>query len=754
MIRHILITEPILIRLERGPAPDLFQSAAFKKLAQETKAYFAQPPSQRAQKRYDFGRVTGRFFPELRRRLRERFPPKCAYCESLVELPDIDNFRPKRGASNLDGHVDDDCYWWLVFEWTNYLPACQTCNRMKGGRFPIKGRRAKPGAVGRALARERRLLLDPCEDDPTTSLLFLHDGRVAGKDERGEVTIDILSLNRSMLVEARSKELSLLEAQLRWVELANFRPEALADLQRMMAADVPFAAMKRQFVKAWAQDRPRHDSVLPEELAPYLEYRSALDDVETAAGADDEALLAASTHLDEHIRQHETYTLDADTISEDFYRNARFIEQIELTNIRAIKRLTLQPAFSEGGSGSWLMLLGENGAGKSTVLQAIACALIGQRGVDNLELKASSFLRRGCARGEVRVRVSGLSAPITLTVKRGSERITVDPPEPKLMILGYGATRLLAGTAPADDGRTHFKVRNLFDPHAPLSDGKPWLHEAPRGEFNRYVRSLSALLPRQDAATFSRRAGVIYVATPGSRNSLNDLSSGYQAVLALALDIMSVMRRGWDDMNGAEGVVLIDEIDAHLHPRWKMKIVPLLRQLFPRMQFIATSHEPLTLRSLESAEVAVLRRASGGEVFAVNGRQAEIPSPKYMRTDQLLTSELFGLHSTDDPAVDAMFEAYYDLLAKRPQGKEDKKKLARLKEDLADKRQMGTTPRERIVLEAADAFLAEREAEKAAQPAAQRIAALKTLQSLWADLNTRKRGTAAAPAKRTRKGTA
>jgi uncharacterized protein (TIGR02646 family) len=709
---------------------------------------------KRAQNRYDFSKVTSRFFPELRRHLQEQFPAKCAYCESFVEVPDIENFRPKLNATNLDGHVDDDCYWWLVFEWSNYLPACRQCNIMKGTRFPIKGARAKPGAVGPILEREGRLLLDPCEDNPEEILLFLKDGRVTSEDERGKVTIDVLNLNRATLIEARSRELKQLQLQLRLVEHEKFSPKALEHLRTIMHGSEQFTAMKRQYIKAWASARSHRDTSRFADFASFLEHRSALDAVEESAAAGEDTLLAASTHLDEHIKRHETYTLDADTISEDFYRHARFIERIDLTNIRAFKRLTLQPAFSTNESGSWLMLLGENGAGKSTVLQAIACALIGQRGVDSLELKASSFLRRGCARGEVRVQVSGLSAPITLTLKRGSDRIMVDPPEPKLMILGYGATRLLAGAPQPEDGRTHFKVRNLFDPHAPLSDGRPWLHDASRGAFNRHVRSLSALLPRQDAVKFSRRAGVIYVETPGSRNSLSDLSSGYQAVLALALDIMSVMRRGWDDMNGAEGVVLIDEVDAHLHPRWKMKIVPLLRQLFPRVQFIATSHEPLTLRSLDSAEVTVLSRSSDGEVFAMTGDDAEIPSPKFMRIEQLLTSELFGLHSTEDPIVEAMFEEYYDLLSKRSLGPDDRKKLAQLKKDLADKRQMGTTPRERIVLQAADEFLARRKVEKAAQPPEKRDAALKTLKTLWGNLNTQKRGPASTPTKRTRKGTA
>jgi uncharacterized protein (TIGR02646 family) len=745
-----------VIKLDRGPAPRQFHSPHFKKYADEARHFFSQPRSIRAQRRFDFTRITSKFFPEIRRHLQEQFWSKCAYCESRVERVDVENFRPKTRATNLDRRVDDDCYWWLVFEWTNYLPACRQCNTMKGSRFPIKGRRAEPEDVGPALDAERPLLLDPCADDPTEVLIFLGDGRVTSEDERGKVTIDVLDLNRSTLVEARHRELRILEGQLLLAEDEQFSTSALNNLKTMTTDQEPFAAMKRQLVKTWAADQIKRDGSLGWALSAFVSHRSVLDGIRDPSARSADFLLAAAAHLDERIQQRDTYSVDADTLSEDFYRNAHFIEKVELTNIRAIKQLTLHPEFGDNGAGSWLMLLGENGAGKSTVLQAIACALIGQQGVDSLGLKASAFLRRGCTRGQVRVEVTGLSTPITLTLKRGSDRITIDPPEPKLMVLGYGATRVMAGSAQPEDGRRHFKVRNLFDPYARLSDGKPWLHQASRAEFNRHVRSLSTLLPQHDTATFSRRGGEIYVDSPGSRSSLNALSSGYQAVLALALDVMSVMRNVWDDMDSAEGVVLIDEVDAHLHPRWKMKIVPLLRQLFPRVQFIATSHEPLTLRSLDATEVTVLRRAADGEVFAVNARDAELTSPRYLRVDQLLTSELFGLHSTDDPDVEAMFEEYYGLLAKHAPGRDDKKKIAQLKDDLADKRQMGTTQRERIVFEAADEFLARRQAEKEAQSLETRAAARRTLQALWADLNGNGDRTAATPAraKRTRKGAA
>ena len=245
---------------------------------------------------------------------------------------------------------------------------------------------------------------------------------------------------------------------------------------------------------------------------------------------------------------------------------------------------------------------------------------------------------------------------------------------------------------------------------------------------------MSALLPRADGAKFTRRAGRIYVETPGIKDTLDTLSSGYQAVLALALDIMSVMRLGWKDMASAEGIVLIDEVDAHLHPRWKMRIVQRLREVFPRMQFIATSHEPLTLRGLEREEVAVLKRALNGTVGAITSDSADFPSPKLMRVDQLLTSELFGLNSTEDLAIDTLFEEYYKLLAARTRTTAEDVRLDELRTQLEDGRQLGLTPRERLVFRAADAMIAQSKANFEALPEADKQAAEQHLQALWAEV--------------------
>ncbi|MFG6383574.1 MAG: AAA family ATPase, partial [Lachnospiraceae bacterium] len=82
----------------------------------------------------------------------------------------------------------------------------------------------------------------------------------------------------------------------------------------------------------------------------------------------------------------------------------------------------------------------------------------------------------------------------------------------------------------------------------------------------------------------------------------NTLSSGYQAVLDIVLDIIMRMQhqtqRSFDFH--LSGIVLIDEIETHLHLELQKNIIPLLTTIFPNIQFIMTSHSPFILNSLEN----------------------------------------------------------------------------------------------------------------------------------------------------------
>lgn len=722
-----------MIRLKRGPVPDILNSERANMLRKEAADFFSQPREQRRQKRFEFQKYAAQLNSDIRKALAECFPSKCAYCETPVEKPEIELFRPRQSASNLDGSVDDDCYWWLAHDWSNYLLACSPCNTLKGARFPVEGLRAGPYPTSLGLTEEERLLLDPCEDEPSSLLLFLEDGRVTSDDFQGSATIDVLGLNREALVHARRRDLVNLKRILSVQKIAFDSPYLVDDLlSAMITDDSPYAAMRRQFVATWAAEEAPAGPQTSKLLQQLQHHRGAVTG-SLVASLDD--LKLAAERLTNTTVGMESFSVLEERISNDFYRKSRFIEHFQLTNIRSCENVSLQTSLGAGGSGKWLVLLGENGTGKSTTLQALACALAGQDAVDDLDIKASDLLRSGCETGTVSVQLSSFSRPIVMTLKAANNSITIDPPEPKVMVLAYGATRLLTPHKNKALPRASVHIANLFNPLERLSNGRPWLYDTDDQEFDRIARALSALLPRPDGAQFFRYNNEIVVKSAGVIDTLEALSSGYQAVLALALDIMSVLRRGWQDAASAEGIVLIDEIDAHLHPRWKMRIIQRLREVFPRLQFIATSHEPLTLRGIERDEVAVLKRTLSGAVKVITAETDDLPSPRNMTVGQLLTSDFFGLNSAEDLEIDTLFEEYYRLLASRERTVADELRLEELREELESGRQLGLTERERLVFEAADAYIAERMARRQALPEQIKLGAQHRLQQIWATLD-------------------
>ena len=96
--------------------------------------------------------------------------------------------------------------------------------------------------------------------------------------------------------------------------------------------------------------------------------------------------------------------------------------------------------------------------------------------------------------------------------------------------------------------------------------------------------------------------------------ALDQLSGGYRIVLALAADLARRMAQGnphLADPLESEAVVLIDEVDLHLHPRWQQRVLVDLRRTFPNTQFIVSTHSPQVLTTVPPGQIVELRRDEG-----------------------------------------------------------------------------------------------------------------------------------------------
>ena len=702
-----------MIRIDRNriSVPSDLSSPQLEKHKQEMAEFYDTPPTERRQ--HDF-RFNMRFLQdEVKAALLELFHNKCAYCEVPIDIysaPLIDHFRPKTRAMDQEGKLSPEHYWWLAYEWFNLYPSCQLCNRAKGTRFPIRYKRAEAGTDFETLQREGALLLDPCSTSPDAipekHLIYKKNGQIAGGTEEGLTTIEVFDLNRSSLLQARKREYESLQDELE--KLGDFYKsgDLISDeeiINSLAGLDHPYAGMRRQFITQWLRSpTAKNLRYQAEQRQPGVISKSIdLPMMESVQYVTEQRETIAKFNAAKQIL--EEYDLTETVQVENYYKRLRLVEKITIYNFKVIRELTLDLTKSAGGRMPWFMLLGENGTGKSSVLQAVALALVGEKYRSTLPIKPADVLRHRCRSGYVEVCLSGATEPIKLEFFDDQDSFETNTPEPKILLLGYGATRLLSRDPEIIKGPKQItRAINLFDPRAPFINADEWLLALPRKQFDAVARSLKKLLLVKDEHLLKRERGQIKAYIYGNSVKLEDLSAGYQSILAMTVDIMAVMLDRWGAMEVAEGIVLIDEIGAHLHPRWKMRIIDNLRTVFPRVQFIVSTHHPLCLRGLEDDEVVVME-CINNRVIVVT----DLPPIKGMRVDQLLTSEHFGLNSTLDPEMEDKFDEYYALMAVRDRDAAEESKLQKLTEELEQYRGMGTTRSERIFFTAADKYLAQ-----------------------------------------------
>ena len=101
---------------------------------------------------------------------------------------------------------------------------------------------------------------------------------------------------------------------------------------------------------------------------------------------------------------------------------------------------------------------------------------------------------------------------------------------------------------------------------------------------------------------------------------LNTLSQGTQSIIQLLAHFLISLAEYYDFPENLEekpGILIVDEIDAHLHPSWQRQIIPTLTRHFPHLQIFCSTHSPLMLAGLKEGQVQLLRRDEAGEITAI-----------------------------------------------------------------------------------------------------------------------------------------
>ena len=440
-------------------------------------------------------------------------------------------------------------------------------------------------------------------------------------------------------------------------------------------------------------------------------------------------------------------------------RTAVYFSSLEIENVRCFgdsQRLNLTAA--DGRPARWTLILGNNGVGKTTLLQCLAwMRLLPEGGSESSKTTAGNdantlqFLVKGklnsalnfeenpildgllrlgsaprlvlnggfspggtlCSTSENPKKKSAppktveVRAQLDFNQKRHLLRFSGTTPrierdfegefhEP--LVVAYGANRQCGAKNLSNDDLDDAiasrlsGLTELYDVEQLLSDlyfsSKENGSRSPEAKYLRRLKgALSKILPGEhkpddiqihppDVLDLGKPSGVCLNSFSGLV-PMSALSLGYQTTLAWAADLAWRLVKHFPlsaNPLAEPAVVLIDEIDLHLHPLWQLRIIDDLSATFPGAQFIATAHSPLIVQVAESANLVLLRKRNR-DVEIVNDPEVV----RSWRVDQILASELFDVPRARDKQTERLFQRRDALVDKSSRSAAEEQELERLR---------------------------------------------------------------------------
>ena len=378
------------------------------------------------------------------------------------------------------------------------------------------------------------------------------------------------------------------------------------------------------------------------------------------------------------------------------------ITRIRLENIRGFRELDLQ--IPRRLTRRLTLIVGKNGTCKTTILRAIAIGLADRTDASRLISEPlGGFISSVVDEGSISLKLSwGASRLHYLTpIQRVSDKEQIEEKVPhrerlggpfgessglesvpEIFVCGYGAGRYGSGPDTGRGYRIADAVATLFRYQQHLIDPELTLHRLQTtlgtAIYDRTLRGLKRALGLSDEDEIApRTGGGIVVSGPNIGGSIpfEAWADGYRLTFSWLLDLYAwAMKKGSIDEDGhVEGILLLDEIEQHLHPSMQAEILPRLSELLPKMQIFATTHSPLVALDASPEELVVLRREGDHIVAEQNVPNFLGYSVEDMLADpRLFDTEIYG-HETR-----AKLEEYRELAAV-PQEQRDPEQRSHLR---------------------------------------------------------------------------
>jgi hypothetical protein len=422
------------------------------------------------------------------------------------------------------------------------------------------------------------------------------------------------------------------------------------------------------------------------------------------------------------------------------------VRAIHMENVKAFRGgsmgVDLDFMRSDGSLPRWIVVAGRNGAGKSTFLQAAALAIAGPSVARTVRETFADWIHESAAEASVLAHLQ-FSDNDGFTAAGRTPKL--DPwiglrwvrqergPEPAMeraergrpwdpargpwaenpvgwFLAGYGPFRRLS-IAPSEAQRLMMTpgrpagLASLFREEASLAEAVQWLQQVylrrlegmPDAEqTERTILALmnDGLLPEGMHVSRVTSEGLWVTMPSGAELPLLSLSDGYRTVAALVLDIVKQLLATYGHLErlpdsrevalGHEGVVLIDEIDVHVHISWQQRIGFWLKDHFPNLQFFVSTHSPFICQAAD--EKGLVRLPAPGEEVPARILEGELFNRVVNGTaDEAVLTDLFGLETPYSPRTLALRTEATALEGRATLGEmtvEERQRLCDIKEKL------------------------------------------------------------------------
>ena len=366
---------------------------------------------------------------------------------------------------------------------------------------------------------------------------------------------------------------------------------------------------------------------------------------------------------------------------------------MQVAGLRSLPSISWRPG--RQATAGWHVILGDNGSGKSTFLRAMALAFVGPRQAIAARQEWADWLAPSTSSARILIELTRDAAFDTISgagrigdrtifhagvgLRKSAEgtsvvkvRFTPGAIAADRHIWGkghgwfsaaYGPFRRFSG---GDKETERIFLSNpklgahisVFGENVALTEGLLWLRDLhfkrlekdPEGAL---LERLISFVNQPDFLPYAVRLkevtsrGVEFEDANGNLVHLENLSDGYRSILSMTFELIRQLCRAFpanrlfspeNDRILAPGVVLIDEIDAHLHPTWQKRVGFWLVKHFPQIQFVVTTHSPL-----------VCQAAVHGTIFrlANPGSQARAQMLEGTDRDRLLFGDILEAYSTE-----------------------------------------------------------------------------------------------------------